>query len=66
MMLVSEFAQMKRMCSTFMLKVDLGDSKSLKERVAFTLMFFRTLLYESGWRKKDRNTGQGWTSLGPS
>ena len=46
-----------------MLKIDLGDSKALKGLQSH-LCFFRTL-----WKwleKKDRNTGQGWTSLGPS
>ena len=46
-----------------MLKIDYGDSKALKGLQSH-LCFFRTL-----WKwleKKDRNTGQGWTSLGPS
>ena len=34
-----------------MLKIDLGDSKALRGLQSH-LCFFRTLLYESGWRKR--------------
>ena len=36
---------------SLMLKIDLGASKALRELQSH-LCFFRTLLYESGWRKR--------------
>ena len=42
---------MKRMCSHFDSPNRPWSFKGL-ERVTITLVFFRTLLYESGWRKR--------------
>ena len=48
-----------------MLKIGLGVSKALRGLESH-LCFFRDFALRIWLEKKDRNTGQGWTSLGPS
>ena len=50
--------------SSLMLQIDLGDSKALKE-LQSPLFFCRDFGLWTWLEKKDTNSGQGWTSLGP-
>ena len=56
---------MKQICSRFDAQNRPWRFKGL-ERVTITLIFFQDLTLWIWMEKKDRNTGQGWTSLGPS
>ena len=58
-------AWMKQKCSLFDAQNRPWKFKGL-ERVTITLMFFQDFALWIWLEKKDRNTGQGWTSLGPS
>ena len=58
-------AWMKRICSLFDTPNRSWSIKGL-ERVRITLMFIRDFALWIWLEKKDRNTGQGWPSLGPS
>ena len=61
----SETNLMKRICSCFNAQNRPWSFKGL-ERVTITLMFFQDFTLWIWLEKKDRNTGQGCTSLGPS
>ena len=58
-------ACIKRMCSLFDASNRLWRFKGL-ERITITLIVCRDFALWIWLEKKDRNTGQGWTSLGPS
>ena len=53
------------MCSLFEAPIRPWRFKGL-ERIAITLIYFRDFALWIWLEKKDRNTGQGWTSLSPS
>ena len=50
---------------SLMLQIVLGDSKAFRE-LQSPIFFLRDFVLWIWLEKKDRNSGQGWTSLGPS
>ena len=56
---------MKLMCSLFDAQNRPWSLKGL-EKATITIMFFQDFALCIWLEKNDRNTGQGWTTLGPS